>query len=100
MNGVRRVEFCSMLCSDLVFCAALSLAKRVLFIVLFGQDCFAPHCTSHGMFDLTFKCWFDLARHVLFSVFFGEVCFVRCFVRHAVFCSAFCSDELNVWTFV
>ena len=70
---VGRVEFCSMLCLDLVFCSALSLAKRVLFIVLFGErpisSFFFVHvrCSANGVRRLVFLA----ERMFVFSGLFG-----------------------------
>ena len=84
-RAVRKGWACGVL-FDVVF------GFRVLFGVVFGKAWFVHRFVQSGLLP---SAWYFTWR-----VFIGEVCFVQCSVQHTVFCLAFCSDELNVWTFV
>ena len=86
---IVRLEFCSVLCSNIAFCSAFRSASRVLFIVV---SSFVQRYDRPGVF-WTFWLAFAFAK----IAFFCEACFVRRFVRQGMFCSALCSDMLNIW---
>ena len=58
----------------------------VLFGVSFGIACFVHCCV-----------WRRLLRSMASSILVSKACFVRRFVRQGMFCSALCSDMLNIW---
>ena len=89
IGAVSCMLLCSVLCSNIAFCSAFRSASRVLFIVV---SSFVQRYDRPGVF-WTFWLAFAFAK----IAFFCEACFVRRFVRQGMFCSALCSDMLNIW---